>query len=155
MKKTVLIIATLVAAGITSANAQLLWRVSGKDAKGDSYLFGTHHIAPASVMDSVKGFAPALASVEEVYGEVELPENPQSPEVMQLTMKCHGSGRFDPYESPDRCPGRFAQLAACVIHRRYAQCGTARRFQAFDGIDAACHVAECQSVSKLQPYGAA
>jgi len=87
MKKTVLIIATLVAAGITSANAQLLWRVSGKDAKGDSYIFGTHHIAPASVMDSVKGFAPALASVEEMYGEVELPENPQSPEVMQLTMK--------------------------------------------------------------------
>lgn len=85
MKKTALIIATLLF-GI-SANAQLLWRVNGKDAKGDSYLFGTHHVAPMSVMDSIKGFTPALTSVEEMYGEVEMPENPQSPEMMQLTMK--------------------------------------------------------------------
>ncbi len=86
MKKTALIIATLLV-GLGSANAQLLWRVSGKDAKGESYLFGTHHLAPASVMDSISGFAPALASVEEMYGEVEMPENPQSPEMVQLTMK--------------------------------------------------------------------
>ena len=86
MKKTALIIATLIM-GISSANAQLLWRVSGNNAKGDSYLFGTHHMAPASVMDSIKGFTPALASVEEMYGEVEMPENPQSPEMVQLTMK--------------------------------------------------------------------
>lgn len=86
MKKTALIIATLIM-GISSANAQLLWRVSGNNAKGDSYLFGTHHLAPASVMDSIKGFTPALASVEEMYGEVEMPENPQSPEMVQLTMK--------------------------------------------------------------------
>lgn len=86
MKKTALIITTLIM-GISSANAQLLWRVSGNNAKGDSYLFGTHHLAPASVMDSIKGFTPALASVEEMYGEVEMPENPQSPEMVQLTMK--------------------------------------------------------------------
>lgn len=86
MKKTALIIAILIMA-ISSANAQLLWRVSGNNAKGDSYLFGTHHLAPASVMDSIKGFTPALASVEEMYGEVEMPENPQSPEMVQLTMK--------------------------------------------------------------------
>lgn len=86
MKKTALIIATLIM-GISSANAQLLWRVSGNNAKGDSYLFGTHHLAPASVMDSIKGFTPALASVEEMYGEVEMPENPQSPEMVRLTMK--------------------------------------------------------------------
>lgn len=86
MKKTALIIATLIM-GISSANAQLLWRVSGNNAKGDSYLFGTHHMAPASVIDSIKGFTPALASVEEMYGEVEMPENPQSPEMVQLTMK--------------------------------------------------------------------
>lgn len=86
MKKTALIIATLIM-GISSANAQLLWRVSGNNAKGDSYLFGTHHMAPASVMDSIKGFTPALASVEEMYGEVEMPESPQSPEMVQLTMK--------------------------------------------------------------------
>ena len=86
MKKTALIIAILIMS-ISSANAQLLWRVSGNNAKGDSYLFGTHHMAPASVMDSIKGFTPALASVEEMYGEVEMPENPQSPEMVQLTMK--------------------------------------------------------------------
>lgn len=85
MKKTLLLIATIIL-GVTCSNAQILWSVSGKDSKGTSYIFGTHHIAPVSMLDSVAGYKQALASVEEMYGEVEMPKDPQSPEVAQVTM---------------------------------------------------------------------
>ena len=85
MKKTlknvltasVAIAAMLLPAG---ANAQLLWEVSGNGAKETSYLFGTHHIAPATMMDSVKGMTDAIKGVDKVYGEVVMAElmNPQT-----------------------------------------------------------------------------
>lgn len=62
----------LAATGAIGANAQILWKVSGNGAKADSYLFGTHHLAPLSMLDSVKGFAPALESVDAVAGEVDM-----------------------------------------------------------------------------------
>ncbi len=62
----------LAATGAMGANAQILWKVSGNGAKADSYLFGTHHLAPLSMLDSVKGFAPALESVDAVAGEVDM-----------------------------------------------------------------------------------
>lgn len=58
----------------TGANAQLLWEVSGNGAKESSYLFGTHHIAPATMMDSVKGMKDAMKGVDKVYGEVVMSE---------------------------------------------------------------------------------
>lgn len=62
----------LAATGAMGANAQILWKVSGNGAKADSYLFGTHHLAPLSMLDSVKGFTPALESVDAVAGEVDM-----------------------------------------------------------------------------------
>ena len=53
-------------------HAQLLWKISGKDIQKPSYLFGTHHIAPINVLDSVTGFNEALAASDRVYGEVEM-----------------------------------------------------------------------------------
>lgn len=77
-KKLTLALAALVLAG--STNAQLLWKVESPNGK-TSYLFGTHHIAPISVLDSVPGFADALAQAETVYGEVVASEM-QSPATM-------------------------------------------------------------------------
>ena len=36
-----------------SANAQLLWKVSGNGLTQPSYIIGTHHLAPFSIMDSI------------------------------------------------------------------------------------------------------
>ena len=33
-----------------SANAQLLWKVSGNGLNQPSYIIGTHHLAPFSIM---------------------------------------------------------------------------------------------------------
>ena len=38
-----------------SANAQLLWKVSGNGLSSPSYIMGTHHLAPLSVKDGIAG----------------------------------------------------------------------------------------------------
>ncbi len=72
MKKIVFsLVAVLVA---ISCNAQLLWKVSGNGLNKPTYLMGTHHIAPVSILDSVAGFEEALANCDAIYGEVEKSE---------------------------------------------------------------------------------
>lgn len=83
MKKILLsLLAT--AAATLGCNAQLLWKVSGNGLEKPSYIFGTHHIAPLSVLDSVPGFNEALASADKVYGELIMSEanTPQSQQKM-------------------------------------------------------------------------
>lgn len=72
IKTSVLIIAAALTA--ITANAQLLWKVTSPDTDKTSYLLGTHHLAPASTLDSIAGFNEALASVEAVYGELDMAE---------------------------------------------------------------------------------
>ena len=75
----------LVAITAISCNAQLLWKISGNGLEKPSYLFGTHHIAPISVLDSVPGFNNAFASADKVYGELIMSEA-QSPAAQQIMM---------------------------------------------------------------------
>ena len=84
MKKIILSLATLIIA--LSGNAQILYKVSGNGAKGDSYVMGTHHLAPISIIDSIKGFNAAINSVDAVYGEIELSEmnSPASQQKMMM-----------------------------------------------------------------------
>lgn len=69
--KKLLIIAFSALASL-SASAQLFWKVQGNGAHGVSYLFGTHHVAPISVIDSISGLAPAICSVDAVAGELDM-----------------------------------------------------------------------------------
>lgn len=70
-----------------AAQGQLLWKVTGKDAKGTSYLFGTHHIAPVSLLDSVAGFHDALAGADALYGEVEMSDLTTPDKQMEMVSK--------------------------------------------------------------------
>ena len=47
-----------------TANAQLLWKISGNGLENPSYVFGTHHMATKSICDNISGFEGAFASVE-------------------------------------------------------------------------------------------
>lgn len=70
MKKVLL---TLVMISVSlGLSAQRLWKISGDGLEKPSYIFGTHHLAPASIADSTAGFAEALDAVERVYGEVDM-----------------------------------------------------------------------------------
>lgn len=68
MKRTLLFI--VLAACSLTANAQLLWKISGNGLEKPSYVFGTHHMATKAICDSIAGFEDAFASVEQVIGEV-------------------------------------------------------------------------------------
>lgn len=57
-----------------SANAQLLWRISGNGLTESSYVMGTHHLAPLSIKDSIQGLQAALDHTQQVYGEVKMSE---------------------------------------------------------------------------------
>lgn len=85
MKK---LIVTMVAAVLTAVcgEAQLLWRVSGNGAKESSYLFGTHHVAPVALLDSVAGFAEAFGGAEMIVGEIDMAQA-ESPDAQAVMMK--------------------------------------------------------------------
>lgn len=68
-----------------SLNAQILYKISGNGAKGESYVMGTHHLAPISILDSIAGFDVAISSVDAVYGEIEQSEM-NSPTSVQKMM---------------------------------------------------------------------
>lgn len=53
-----------------SAHAQLLWKVSGKGLEKPSYIFGTYHLSPLSIKDSIAAMPQAMNETTQVYGEV-------------------------------------------------------------------------------------
>ena len=65
------LIASAIVAFAFCANAQLLWKISGNGLNKPSFVIGTHHIAPASMLDSIAGFDTAINQCDVVYGEIE------------------------------------------------------------------------------------
>jgi uncharacterized protein YbaP (TraB family) len=65
------------------ADAQLLYKITGKNLEKPSYIIGTYHLAPASFVDSIPGAKAAFESVEQVCGEVDMAEM----ESMESTQK--------------------------------------------------------------------
>lgn len=65
-----------------SANAQLLWKVSGKGLEKPSYIFGTYHLSPLSIKDSITSMPQAIKETSQVYGEVVMSDM-MSPAFMQ------------------------------------------------------------------------
>lgn len=69
MKKKTFITILLALVAFT-ANAQLLFRISGNGLAAPSYIVGTYHIADESFVDSIVGIRQALADCQQVYTEV-------------------------------------------------------------------------------------
>lgn len=57
---------------VGSAQAQLLYKISGNGLEKESYIIGTYHLAPASFADEIKGANEALQSVDAVCGELDM-----------------------------------------------------------------------------------
>jgi uncharacterized protein YbaP (TraB family) len=74
------------------SQAQLLYKISGKGLAQPSYLFGTHHLAKLSIIDSIKGLRPAFESAKQVIGEINMKDmmNPQTMATMQQKMMLGG-----------------------------------------------------------------
>ena len=70
MKKFLLII--LFASIAIASSAQILWRISGNGLEKPSYIFGTHHFAPLSIIDSIKRLPKALEATTQIVGELNM-----------------------------------------------------------------------------------
>lgn len=71
MRRVILSILAL-ALSLCSAKAQLLYKISGNGLSKPSYIIGTFHVAPASIVDDIPGAHEALNAVEQVCGEIDL-----------------------------------------------------------------------------------
>lgn len=65
------------------SNAQLLWKISGNGLEKPSYIFGTHHLAPLSILDSIPAFNEAFNSCSAVYGEIIMDKEQLQKEAMK------------------------------------------------------------------------
>ena len=65
-----------------SANAQLLWKISGNGLTQPSYVMGTHHLAALSIKDSIQGLQAALDNTKQVYGELFAPDKGEYGELL-------------------------------------------------------------------------
>lgn len=72
MKRLSLILTLVIVA--MAAQAQLLWKVSGNGLGRPSYIMGTYHFAPASMMDKILGMEQALEGCDIVIGEIDKEE---------------------------------------------------------------------------------
>ena len=68
MKKIAFII--IIVCSALTAQAQLLYSISGKGTSQKSYILGTYHFAPPSFCDSIPGLWKALDEVKQVCGEL-------------------------------------------------------------------------------------
>lgn len=82
MKRKITAIASLALLFCVSATAQIFYKVEGNGLKTPSYIFGTHHLAPLSVIDEVPGCRDAFKSAEQVVGEIDM-----TVDQMELAMK--------------------------------------------------------------------
>lgn len=88
MIKRLLAAAVLAVLIVTSASAQLLYKISGKDLKAPSYIIGTFHLANATFVDKIAGVKDALTATDQVFGEVPFDDmlNPDTLKVIQAAM---------------------------------------------------------------------
>ena len=69
MKKIIGII-TLLLVLVSSAQAQLLYKISGNGLEKPSFIIGTFHFANVGFVDKIAGVKDALTNTEQVYGEI-------------------------------------------------------------------------------------
>ena len=130
-----------------TANAQLLYSISGKDLKKPSYVFGTFHIANTPFVEKVAGIRSALDNTDQVYGELKWDDmtNPDSLRAMQAHMMLPEGKTLKtvlPYAVQE------AQRAAQAVYgRRPGQSASG----CTDGTSVACRT--CFAVAGVAVYG--
>lgn len=101
----------LLAATAVGANAQLLWKVSGNDAKGESYLLGTHHLAPISILDSINGFNSAIEIVDAIGGEIDMADQASQAQLMMQYMMAPADSTLTTLLTPEQADSVMKVMA--------------------------------------------
>lgn len=70
---------------IIMSNAQILYKVEGNGTKAPSYVFGSHHLSPLSIVDE-SGVMDYFNQTEQVVGEIDLTIDPM---VLSMALQPH------------------------------------------------------------------
>lgn len=100
--KRIILILSIVAIAV-AAQAQLLWKVSGNSLGRPSYVMGTYHFAPSSMIDKIPGMEQAFNGCDVVIGELEK-ESMVGPEAQALAaqaMMAPADSTLDKLYSPE------------------------------------------------------
>lgn len=92
-----------------SMQAQLLYKIEGNGLEKPSYIFGTHHLAPLSTIDSVAGTREALEEVSLIVGEIDMTVPPME---LAMAIQPHTMAPADSTLSKLADPETFARLDA-------------------------------------------
>ena len=76
MKKLIIGIVASLMAGF-AVNAQILYKVEGKNMKSPSYIFGSHHLSPISIVEE-SGVMDYFNQTQQVVGEIDLTIDPMT-----------------------------------------------------------------------------
>ena len=100
--KRILVIVALVGLAI-AAQAQLLWKVSGGNLSRPSYILGTYHFAPSSMMDKIPGMQQAIDGCDIVVGEIKQDEmtSTEGQMAMAQAMMAPADSTLDKLYSPE------------------------------------------------------
>lgn len=96
----------VVVAVAAQASAQVLYKVEGNGLAAPSYIFGTHHLAPLSVIDKF-GVKVPFESTVQVVGEIDMT---QSPMVLAQAMQPHMMSPVDSTLSKVIAPDVFDKI---------------------------------------------
>ena len=77
MKKSIITLFSFIFLTLGSLNAQLLYKVEGNGAKGASYIFGSHHLSPISIIEE-SGVMEYFKDTDQVVGEIDLTMDPMA-----------------------------------------------------------------------------
>ena len=101
MKRISLVLAVLMLA--LASQAQLLWKVTGNGLGRASYIMGTYHFAPASMIEKIPGMEQAFEGCDVVVGEINKEEmmSQDTQMKMGMAMMAHPDSTLDKLFSPE------------------------------------------------------
>lgn len=67
-----------------SSSAQILYKVEAPKSNKVSYILGTHHFAPLSVVDSIAEMPAILSGIDALYGEIDMQKMTDPAEMMKM-----------------------------------------------------------------------
>ena len=98
MIKKVSIFAVLASLSL-SMTAQLFWKVTGNGLERESYILGTMHDAPVSMIDEIPGLNDAIQNCDLAIGEVD--KNDQGPQIDMMELMVPPDSTLDKLLSPE------------------------------------------------------
>lgn len=121
MKKTFFTVAVAIVCAV-AAQAQVFYKVSGNGLQKPSYIFGTHHLAPLSMLDSIPSAKAALDETERAVGEVDMTGGQmQLAAAMQPYMMAPADSTLrdliapDDYERVSKVFGKYAPMPGMTL----------------------------------------